>query len=124
MKVFTAHLREDSAPVLLREGFSFWAMVFGPVWLAGHRAWIPAGLVLAGEILLAVLADPPVSVTVFLAWRWLLGLTGNDLRRWALAARGYTLAHVVTARDADTALARLLAARPDLADSFLPAALR
>ena len=46
---------------------------------------------------------------------------GAFMRRWALEARGYTLAHVVAAPDADAAFARLLTARPDLADDEIPA---
>ena len=47
-----------------------------------------------------------------LAWGW--GVFGRDLVRWSLARRGFDEAHVIAARDADTALARLLARRPDL----------
>lgn len=121
MRIFTAHLREDRAPVLLREGFAWAAAAYGPLWLAAHRAWIPAALVLAGEVAAAYLVPAAYVGFVFLAWRWLLGFLGPDLRRWALEARGYTLAHVVAARDADSAFARLLTARPDLADAEIPA---
>ena len=121
MKVFTAHLREDRAPVLLREGFSWGAAIFGPLWLAAHRAWVPAALVLAVEVAAAFLLPTAYVGFVFLAWHWLLGFLGTDLQRWALEARGYTLAHVVAAPDADSAFARLLTARPDLADAEIPA---
>lgn len=121
MRVFTAHLRQDRAPVLLREGFSWLAAIFGPVWLAAHRAWIPAALVLAGEVALILLAPAIVVGPLLLGWHWLLGLFGHDLCRWALEIRGYTLAHVIAARDADSAFARLLSSRPDLADSEIPA---
>jgi hypothetical protein len=50
----------------------------------------------------------------------ILGLTGNDLRRWALEHRGYLLAHVLAARDRDEALTRLLVIRPDLVARFRP----
>ena len=49
-----------------------------------------------------------------------MGLTGNDLRRWALEHRGYLLVHVLAASDADEAFMRLLTYRPDLADRFRP----
>jgi len=121
MKVFTAHVREDRAPVLMREGFAWSAAIYGPLWLAGHRAWVPAALVLAGEVSAGFLVPDAYVGFVFLAWRWLFGFLGPDLRRWALEARGYTLAHVVAAPDVDAAFARLLTARPDLADDEIPA---
>ena len=47
MRFWTAHIRAGAAPVLVREGFSWGALLFGPLWLAVHRAWIPAVLALA-----------------------------------------------------------------------------
>lgn len=124
MKTWTAHLRDDRPPELLREGFSWSAWAFGPLWLAAHRAWVAAGLVLAAQIALVVFARGTTLVVLWITGNWLLGLFGNDLRRWALHLRGYTLAHVVAARDDDSAFTRLLATRPDLADLFLPAGQR
>jgi hypothetical protein len=119
MKVFSAHLRAATVPVLVPEKFSWGAAIFGPFWLWAHRAWI-AGI-------LALLAWVAAGAVPIHAWRpWLvlavcvlLGLVGQDLRRWSLARRGFLLAHVVAARDQDEALARLLANRPDLAEVAL-----
>jgi len=49
----------------------------------------------------------------------LLGLSGHDLRRWSLDRRGFTLAEVVTARNAETAFAHLLTRRRDLGERLL-----
>ncbi|MDQ2764827.1 MAG: hypothetical protein M3Y22_15530, partial [Pseudomonadota bacterium] len=50
----------------------------------------------------------------------ILGLTGNDLRRWALENRGYLLVHVLAAGSMDDAFIRLLLHRPDLAARLRP----
>jgi len=101
--------------VLVPEGFSFWALIFGPLWLLAHRAWIAALLVIAASIALTAVESEPVRHALgFAAWL-LVGLSANDLRRWSLSRRGFTLAHVVAARDADGALLRLLDLHPDLA---------
>ena len=115
MKIFTAHLRPRAAPVLLPEAFSLAALLFGPIWLLLRRAWVPAVLVCCAWFALAA-APMPLRVPAGLALAWLTGLCGHDMVRWSLARRGYMLAHVLAARDADAAFARLLAARPDLAD--------
>nr|WP_283949613.1 DUF2628 domain-containing protein [Limobrevibacterium gyesilva] len=107
---------------MVREGFSWGALVFGPFWLLAHRAWIPGVLVLCAEIALAFTPGPS-RLVLSLALAWLLGLCGRDLVRWSLERRGFLLAHVVAARDEDTALARLLARRPDLTASLVPAGL-
>jgi hypothetical protein len=120
VKFWTAHIKPDAEPVLLREGFAWGAFFFGPFWLAAQRAWIPAAIVLAVEVLIPVLARGPVSAAAELGLALFLGLTGRDLCRWSVAQRGYTLAQVLAARDESEALARLLARRPDLARHFMP----
>jgi len=120
VRFWTAHIRSGTAPVLVREGFSWGALLFGPIWLAAHRAWIAAVLTLAATVLIVVLAPDDAATALLLALIVLLGLSGNDLRRWSLDHRGYLLAQVVAARDELEALGRLLDRRPDLRGSFLP----
>jgi hypothetical protein len=120
VRFWTAHIRSGTAPVLVREGFSWGALCFGPVWLALHRAWIAAVLTLAATILVIVLASGGATAALLTALIVLLGLSGNDLRRWSLERRGFLLAQVVVARDELEALRRLLDRRPDLRGAFLP----
>jgi hypothetical protein len=120
MKFWTAHIRAGAAPVLVREGFSWGALIFGPLWLAIHRAWIPAGISLAAYIIIAVLAHDGVLAALMATLIVLLGLSGQDLRRWSLDHRGYLLSQVLTGRTELDAMASLLERRPDLKGSFLP----
>ena len=121
MRIWTVHLRDDRPPVLVREGFSLGCALFGPFWLALHRAWIPAALTLAAWLVLDSLAAGTVRLVLDLGLMLLLGLSGNDLRRWSLERRGFTLAEVVTARNTEGAFAQLLARRRDLTDRLLRA---
>lgn len=121
MRIWTAHLRPRTAPVLVAEGFSWGALLFGGVWLLVHRAWIAGVLALAAGVLIGTLTRGPTRGLLEFALAVLLGLTGRDLLRWSLARRGYVLSQVVAAGDEDAALARFLTARPDLASAFMPA---
>ncbi len=120
MTFWTAHIRPGGPPVLVREGFSWGAFLFGPLWLAGHRAWIPAALALAAGILIVILLPLAVAATTMFALAILLGLCGQDFRRWSMDHRGFTLTQVIVARSEPDALGVLLARRPDLAGTFLP----
>jgi hypothetical protein len=117
---WTAHVRHGAAPVLVPEGFSWAALVFGPLWLALHRAWIPAVLALAAGVLILALAKDGLADALLAALVLLLGLSGHDLHRWSLDHRGYLLAQVVAGRNELEALERLLTRRPDLRGNFLP----
>ena len=108
---FPARLR---FPVLVPEGFAWLAFLFGLPWLLAHRLWLEAALYLGGFAALALLLPAPALAPISLAVQLLLGAHAQDLRRLALARRGYLEAHVVAERDADRALARLLEAKPEL----------
>jgi len=116
VKIWTAHEKANARLVLVREGFSFGALVFGPIWLAMHRAWIAAGATFLLTVLIALLAKPPASIVLILGLALLLGFSGRDLVRWSIARRGYLESNVVTGRNEDEAQRRLLDARPDLVE--------
>ena len=120
MKTYTALLKLDAEPVLVKEGFAWGALIFGPFWLAAHRAWIAAALSLAASVLIVVLAPALAACILVLGVMLILGLTGNDLRRWSLEHRGYLMAHVLAAGSLDDAFLRLLSHRPDLAARLRP----
>jgi hypothetical protein len=102
--------------VLIREGFSFGALLFGPFWLAVHRAWLAAAVALLLDVAILVLTDPPASTVLAGALALLLGYSGRDLGRWSLTHRGYQETNVVTGGNEDEARYKLFAARPDLVD--------
>lgn len=114
MRVWSVHTRAETAPVLVREGFSWGALCFGPIWLFAHRAWIAGVLTLCAGVL-ALLAPEPFAPVLLTGLAWLTGVFGTDMIRWSLARRGFVLVHVVAAASEDAAFARLMAARPDLA---------
>jgi hypothetical protein len=116
VKIWTAHEKPHASPVLVREGFSFGALLFGPFWLAAHRSWLPAAVTLLLVALIPVLAGPPASVVLIAVLALLLGFSGRDLVRWSVSHRGYVETNVVTGRNEEEARYRLLSARPDLVE--------
>jgi hypothetical protein len=120
VKIYSTLLREDAEPALVPEGFSWGALVFGPVWLAAHRAWTAAALSFAAYVLIAALAPFPASAILAAGLAVMLGLTGRDLCCRALEYRGFLLTHVIAAQDRDDAFMRLMRLRPDLAVRYRP----
>jgi hypothetical protein len=114
VKVYTSHVKPGAVPVLVPEGFSWGAAIFGWIWLLFQRAWIAAALLFAAFVIVLTLS-PHVSGFALLVGQFLLqGLFGRDLVRWSLAHSGYEPGPVVAAQDHDAALARLLTEQPDL----------
>lgn len=98
---------DPALPIFVRDGFSWAALVFGPLWLAWHRAWLAAAIALAVMVMLnaaglhfgiergASLLSTLVSLYV--------GLEGSAIRLAALRRRGFADAGVVQADHRDDA---------------------
>ncbi len=121
MKIWTTHEKPHAPPLLVREGFSFGALLFGPVWLAACRAWIPAGVTLLLDVLILTLAGQGIGSLLIAVFALLLGFSGRDLVRWSLAQSGYAQTHVIASRNEDEARLRLFTARPDLVNRTMVA---
>ncbi len=78
----------------VRDGFHFWAAVFGPVWLVWHRLW----LALIGWIIIVIAIDVGMArlgaggTAIFLAdvlIALLMGFEASSIRRWTLSRRNW-----------------------------------
>jgi hypothetical protein len=116
MAVYTVHqppLRAGTtAPeperfVFVRDGFSFWALLFGPLWMLRHRMWLALfgyGAVAAVLSLVLHLRAPaavgPIAWTLF---GLLLGFEAGTLRRFTLGRRGFQNIGIVVGDDLELA---------------------
>jgi Protein of unknown function (DUF2628) len=130
VRVYTAHYRPTLPPadreiVLVKEGLCWPALVLSPLWAIWHRMWIEAIVFVAAPIALELATEffglTPLGVSAAgLGFSLLVGYVANDLRRASLERRGFRTAGLVAGRDHDTALARLVDARPELARQPTP----
>ena len=114
MRVYCAYQHPTRPAVLVAEGFSWGALIFGPLWLAWCNAWISAALLVACAV---GASFAPGSALIQLALAVLAGLFGRDAVRWEMELRGWHFVGIVAGRDEETAFVRLLGARPELASS-------
>jgi hypothetical protein len=110
MKVYTVHLKgsqNDLATleraVFVREGFSWGALIFGPLWLLWKGLWLALIVWLALEGALVIwnaFAQPTHSVTAALQilMHLALGFEASQLRCGALARRRFQIAGLVQGR--------------------------
>lgn len=110
MRVFTVHTPPagnvsagEVMPMLVPEGFSWAALLFGPLWLLAHRLWWPAAALFVASLLLGF-----VSPWAAAGLQLLFAFEAEDVRRWLLARQGWQVAGVVAAADAGAATQRLL----------------
>jgi hypothetical protein len=116
MPVYTVHAPvADGADIaatdrfaFVRDGFHFWAVLLGPVWLAWHRLWLAliGWLVLMAAIDVAMVRLGVGSGAIFLAdmlLALLLGFEAASLKRWTLSRRNWRQLDIVVADDEEAA---------------------
>ena len=124
MAVYTVHEplprknEASAAPdrfLFVRDGFYFWAFLFGPLWMLWRRLWIVALLYFSLAVglqigLWALSATGQVKFFVWLLLHLLIGFEAGTLRRWTLTRRGWKNVGVVVGDEMDTAERNFFAA--------------
>lgn len=113
MAIFTVHLPTNTSPeavadraVFVREGFAFWAVLFGPLWFLRHRVWLGfvAWLAIAALVNIAERWLGPVTTGgLELILAIATGVVANDVRRLTLALRGFRERGVVEGENQEAA---------------------
>lgn len=113
MRVWTLHeppaeaglSRDERADrvVVVKDGFAWWGLVFGILWLLFHRLWLATLIYLVVSFALAALVYFVPLDEDWASWLLLLpsiwvALEGNDMRRRKLAWKGFTQAAAVLAK--------------------------
>lgn len=105
---YAADFRATDKFVFVRDGFHFWAMVLGPLWLIWKRLW----LALLGWLILAVAIEVvaiklgggrSIVTAIEVIVAILMGLEASTLRRWTLSRRKWRQLDVVVADDEEAA---------------------
>ncbi len=112
MRFYTVHLRKSvpEEAVLVRDGFCWPALLFGPFWMAYRRMWrelLVLIVVYAGIGVFGAAVSSQLAGWLNLLVALLLGFEGNALARRALARRGYEETAVIAAAGRDEAELRL-----------------
>lgn len=118
--VYTVHenpaLRDpEDRMELVVEGFSWGALILGPLWMLLQRMWIPAALyfltLLAMTRLAEMFATPQSALGILqFGLQFIVACHTYDFKRWVLDRRGYRLRGVIVASSSMLAQQRALAA--------------
>jgi hypothetical protein len=117
MAVYTVHepppkpFEQASDPErfdFVRDGFSFWAFLFGPLWMLRHRMWLAlvgyVGVSAALELIFSLFGTGmSARLVAGLLLALLVGVESATLRRFTLGRRGWTNLGVIVADDLEAA---------------------
>jgi Protein of unknown function (DUF2628) len=104
----TADFRSTDRFVFVRDGFHFWAMVLGPLWLIWKRLWLALlgwlALFFALDVAVVQLGGGPAALmAVDIIVAILVGLEASTLERWTYSRRKWRQLDVVVADDEESA---------------------
>ena len=104
---YAADFRATDKFVFVRDGFHFWAMVLGPLWLIWKRLWLAllGWLVLTIALGVAVveLGGGAAAMVIGIIIAILMGLEASTLQRWTYSRRKWRQLDVVVADDEESA---------------------
>jgi hypothetical protein len=117
MAVYTVHqppLRDAAAVpdaarfAFVRDGFSFWAFLFAPLWMLWHRMWLVLigylAIAIGLEGILTLFGASEFSLTIVgLFISLLVGLEASTLRRFTLRRRRWDNLGLVSGHDLEEA---------------------
>ena len=130
MQVFNIYLRGSATTATdataIKEGFCWPAFLFGPFWALWHRMWFSAAAIATAYVLIMVAvsvagANGSMGNTVIIGAASLIGYAANDWRQNGMIEKGWRLAGLSAAADADAALRRFIDLHPE---KFTPQAPR
>ncbi|MDR3376190.1 MAG: DUF2628 domain-containing protein [Ancalomicrobiaceae bacterium] len=132
MAIFTAYAPPGAADaavasddiLFLREGFSWMALLFAPVWAIVRGTWIVLLVWIAAVVLASLIAarfGEMTGLVVYVGVALWFGLEARNLRGAHLARRGWQIAGIVAAASAREAEERFFAKLAgDAVDGRLP----
>jgi len=117
-----AHSLEQRAEdaVFIKEGFTGWGFLFGPLWLLFNALWFEFALALllsagvAAGLVEFGLDQGQASGIANLLLMLIVGFEGNSLRRWRLERKGYVFVSSVAGKSFEECERRFF-------DAWLPA---
>jgi hypothetical protein len=127
LRVYTVHEpadppadRVDRAEALrfVREGFSWAAALFAPLWMIVRGLWLALVIYVIGVVALSALASATglsdeIRAVIFLALHVLIGFEADQIERWTLARNGWQMIGSITGENAVDCERRFL-------DAWLP----
>ena len=112
MAIYTVHVEAGDTSAanarFIREGFSWGALIFGPLWLLAHRLWLAFLVCCLVLILNASLAyhlhlDNGAAMLLSTLSSVYIALEGNQLRRKNMERRGWPMVDIVSAEHSEAA---------------------
>ena len=130
MNVYSIHVRGNSRDndnkknqvaklVLVKDGYSLAATIFGPLWALVLGLWETAIIIFVFYTLMGFLISELIDGTnavmaAQVGVAILIGIVANELRRWNLDRRGFEERDTVLGSDAADAERRFFEANPDV----------
>lgn len=93
--IYTNNKSEDISPTIIKQGFSFWALVFNLFWAIYHKMWFVAGIVVLANLIVMQFAG--VALVGQVIQLFVFGFFASEIREFYAKKQGLQLDDVILA---------------------------
>lgn len=118
MHLYSVYIRNnsgESTPVIIKQGFSFWALLFGIFWALHHRMWLVALLTimlnLGSTYLYNKLPNLPVQQFGYIIQSFIFGFFASEIRELYAEKSTYSLSDIIFAASEEDAEIKYISRR-------------
>lgn len=96
--IYTNNKSEDVSPMIIKQGFSFWALIFNFLWAIYHKMWFVAGVVvLINFITLSFNPSSTWMMVEKIIQFFVFGFFASEIREFYAKKQGLQLDDVILA---------------------------
>ncbi len=101
MPFYYFYCRQDALeyPIIVKDGFSWWAFLMTVIWLAYKRMWFLASIILCTNVALHIAISTHYTIFLDIFVMMVLGGIGNNLYMMKLRQYNHALIEIVYARN-------------------------
>ncbi len=94
--------KEDNNPIIIKQGFSFFAFLFNFVWALYHRIWALAIIAILIEIVCSMYSNL-MTFILSTSMMFIFAFFSADIREYYAEKKGYILKDIIVANNEDEA---------------------
>ena len=106
MNIYSVYIdstKKETKPLLIKQGFSFLAIIFNYLWALYHKMWLIALITISINIIIKNIEISHIAYSANIAILLLLGWFAPDLREYYAERKGFKLSDIILASSEEEA---------------------
>lgn len=109
MNIYSVYIdsrKKETNPILIKQGFSFFAGIFNFLWAFYHKMWSLAIMVVIVHLVVTLLNIPYIADVVDIMVLFIFAFFASEIREYYASKKGLELSDIIFAHDEEEAEVR------------------